>query len=137
MGSMPNKITEKHILTKAEVIAVVGLSPKEARPSNMVARYLLDAGYQVVPVNPGQEEILGQRCYASLKEVPGKVDVVSIFRRSEHVYPVVEQAIDKGVLAIWMQLGVVNTEAAALAEEHGIYVTMNHCLKIDHQELLG
>ncbi len=137
MLSMRDKITEKRVLNKAQRIAVVGLSPKEARPSNMVARYLLNVGYQIVPVNPGQEEILGQRCYPSLDAVPGKIDVVSIFRRSEHVYPVVQQAVEKGVLAIWMQLGVVNHEAAALAREHGIYVTMDHCLKIDHQDLLG
>ncbi len=137
MLSMPDKIIEEQILNKAQVIAVVGLSPKEARPSNMVARYLLDVGYQIIPVNPGQEEILGQRCYPSLDVVPGKVDVVSIFRRSEEVYPVVQQAVKKGVLAIWMQLGVVNPEAAALAREHGIYVTMDHCVKIDHQDLLG
>ena len=112
---------------------MVGLSPKPSRPSYQVARYLLDAGYTVIPVNPGHDELLGQPCYPDLRSVPGTVDVVNIFRRSEYVLPVVADAIKKNVKAVWMQEGVVNVEAAGLAEKKGILVIMDRCMKVDHQ----
>lgn len=125
----------RDILENTRTIAVVGLSPKESRPSNDVARYLVEAGFTVIPVNPGQKEILGRTCYPSLLEVPQPVDLVNIFRRSEEVGPVVDDAIAIGAKAIWMQEGIVNEEAAARAEAAGIRVIMDRCLKIDHRGL--
>ncbi len=126
----------REILINAKVIAVVGLSPKTNRPSNMVAQYLLDAGYTVIPVNPGQEEILGLKCYPSLDDVPDQIDLVDILRRPEDIGPIVESAVDKNIKYIWMQLGIVNNEAAEFAKEHGCEVVMDRCIKIDHQDLL-
>jgi len=125
------------ILKNYRNIAVVGLSPKENRPSNQVAAYLLAAGYHVIPVNPGQSEIFGRPCYPDLLAVPEPVEIVDIFRRSEEVEPIVEQAIKIGAKAIWMQLGIVNKAAATLAREAGLKVIMDRCLKIEHQNLAG
>lgn len=132
-----NNISEiPQLLTEAQVIAVVGLSPKAERPSNMVARYLKQAGYIVIPVNPGHDQILGERCYPSLLDVPSRIDIANIFRRSEDVGPIVQQAIEKGCTAIWMQQGIVNHDAAAQAKQHGIKVVMDRCIKVDHDNLL-
>lgn len=117
-------------------IAVVGASPKANRPSNQVAAYLLAAGYKVIPVNPGQREIMGRTCYPDLLAIPEPVEIVDIFRRSEEVGPVVEQAIKIGAKVIWMQEGVVNEAAAALARAAGLKVIMDRCMKTDHQSLL-
>ncbi|MBU0680063.1 MAG: CoA-binding protein [Proteobacteria bacterium] len=122
----------KKILSQSKTIAVVGLSPKQNRPSYDVARYLMDAGYTIIPVNPGQSEILGQKCYASLLEIPLKVDVVDIFRRPEEVGPVVDQAVEIGAKVVWMQEGIVNEPAAAVARAAGLTVIMDRCLKVDH-----
>jgi predicted CoA-binding protein len=103
----------------------------------MVAAYLIDAGYTVVPVNPGQSEILGQTCYPDLHDIPVPVDVVNIFRRSEDVLPFVEAAVEIGAGTVWMQQGIVNTDGADLAQQHGLEVVMDRCIKVDHQELLG
>lgn len=124
------------ILTNSKTIAVVGLSPKDSRPSNQVARYLQEAGYRVIPVNPGQTEILGEKCYASLLDIPEPVDIVDIFRRPEDVPPVVDQAIAIKAGVVWMQLGIVNEEAAAKARNAGLTVIMDRCLKIDHASFL-
>ena len=126
----------RHILTDSKTIAVVGLSPKPNRPSHQVALYLMEAGYTIIPVNPGQDAILGQICYSSLRDIPVPVDMVDIFRRSESVLPVVEEAIDIGARFIWMQEGVINEEASAKAERAGLTVIMNRCTKIDHMNLL-
>lgn len=126
----------REILENIKVIAVIGLSPKENRPSNMVARYLIEAGYTVIPVNPGQREILGLPCFPSLEEVPGQVDLVDIFRRPEEVGPIVESATKKNIKHIWMQLGIVNEEAASFARQHGCVVVMDRCIKVDHQQLM-
>ena len=125
----------KEILAQTKTIAVVGLSPKENRPSYLVAHYLMAAGYTIIPVNPGQSEILGQKCYASLLEIPQKVDVVDIFRRPEEVGPVVDQAVTIGAKVVWMQEGIVNQEAAAVARAAGLKVIMDRCLKVDHATL--
>ena len=131
-----NNISEiPQLLTEAQVIAVVGLTPKAERPSNMVARYLKQAGYIVIPVNPGHDQILGERCYPSLLDVPSRIDIANIFRRSEDVGPIVHQAIEKGCTAIWMQQGIVNHDAAAKAKQHGIKVVMDRCIKVDHDNL--
>lgn len=125
----------REILARTRTIAVVGLSPKENRPSHQVARYLMAAGYIVIPVNPGQSEILGHTCYASLLDIPQRVDLVDIFRRSEEVGEVVAQAVAIKARVIWMQQGIVNQEAAAVAREAGLAVIMDRCLKVDHATL--
>ena len=114
-------------------IAVVGLSPKAERPSHGVARYLLAQGYCIIPVNPAHEEILGLKCYPSLKEVPEPVEVVDVFRRAEHAVPMAEEAIAVGAKAFWLQLGIVNDEAVRLAEEAGLLAVQNRCIKIEHE----
>ena len=123
----------RSILTENTVIAVVGLSPKPSRPSHQVARYMQEAGYRIIPVNPGQNEILGQKCYQDLHAVPHKVDIVNIFRRSDQVEPVVHAAIDIQAKVIWMQQGVINEQAARVAEENGLVVIMDRCISVDHQ----
>ncbi len=123
------------IFASMSSIAVVGFSPKEQRPSHIVGKYLMDAGYTVYPVNPGVSEILGHVCYPDLASIPHPVDVVDIFRRSEDVLPIVEAAIAIGAETVWMQQGIVNTEAAALAEKAGLKVVMDRCIKIDHANL--
>jgi uncharacterized protein len=126
------------LLKTAKTIAVVGLSPKENRPSNMVARYLMAAGYTVYPVNPGQDEVLGVRCYPSLGALPSSVDIVDIFRKPAEVMAIVEEALTLHPLpsAIWMQQGIVHHQAAEMALGQGVFVVMDRCIKIDHQNLL-
>ncbi|MBC8317639.1 MAG: CoA-binding protein [Desulfobulbaceae bacterium] len=126
----------KKILVDCQVIAVVGLSPKASRPSNQVATYLQEKGYTVIPVNPGQTEILGQTCYPDLLAIPAKVDLVNIFRKSEDVEPVVADAVKIQARAVWMQQGIVNQKAAEVAREAGIAVVMDRCIKVDHQNLI-
>jgi predicted CoA-binding protein len=111
--------------------AVVGCSPMPSRPSHDVARFLLDRGYDVVPVNPNAAEILGRPCHPSLRDVPGRVDVVDIFRRSEHAGAHVDEAIAAGARAIWMQLGVIDEAAAARARAAGLLVVMDRCPAIE------
>jgi predicted CoA-binding protein len=125
----------RHLLATSRTIAVVGLSPKESRPSNMVARYLLSAGFRVIPVNPGQETILGLPCYPDLAAIPEPVDIVDIFRRADEVGPVVDEAIAMGAKAVWMQEGIVNEAAATTARMAGLTVVMDRCIKTDHQQL--
>ncbi len=125
----------RHLLTTSRTIAVVGLSPKESRPSNRVARYLISAGFRVIPVNPGQETILGLPCYPDLASIPEPVDIVDLFRRAEEVGPVVDEAIAIGAKAVWMQEGVVNAAAAATAKAAGLTVVMDRCIKTDHEQL--
>lgn len=129
--------TIKRVLATAKTIAVVGLSPKSNRPSYRVASYLLAAGYAIIPVNPGQNEILGQVCYPSLLAVPSRVDIVDIFRRPADVMQVVEEAIRIRAETVWMQFGIINEEAAHLANQAGLTVIMDRCLQEDHQELFG
>ena len=124
------------LLKESKNIAVVGLSPKANRPSNQVALYLIEVGYNVIPVNPGQEEILGRKSYPDLESVSEPIDIVDIFRRSEDVGPIVESAIGVGARVVWMQQGIVNEEAAARARKAGLTVIMDRCLKVDHRNLL-
>ena len=123
------------LLKEITSIAIVGLSPKESRPSNMVARYLREAGYTIYPVNPGHKKILGEVCYADLLSIPHKIDVVNIFRRSEDVPPIVEDAVAIGARAVWMQQGVISDRGAELARSNGLFVVMDRCIKIDHSSL--
>jgi predicted CoA-binding protein len=124
----------KRIFRQYRTIAVVGLSPKPERPSHQVAAYLQKAGYRIIPVNPGQTEILGEVCYPDLRTVPEPVEVVDIFRRAELVEPIVRDAIVIGAQLIWMQQGIVNETAARLAEEAGLGVIMDRCIKVDHMQ---
>lgn len=123
------------ILKTARTIAVVGLSPKRYRPSYGVAEYMQKAGYRIIPVNPNESELLGERCYPDLESVPDAIDVVDIFRRSEFVPEIVEAAIRKGAKVIWMQEGVVHEAAARRAETAGLAVVMDRCILKDHRRL--
>jgi len=114
---------------------VVGLSPDPEKASNIVANYLIANNYQVVPVNPGREEILGRRSYPSLRDIPDKVDIVDIFMRSERVLPVVIEAITLKPRAIWLQLGILDNEARDLAESNNILFFMDKCIKLEHARL--
>ena len=126
----------RHLLEQSRTIAIVGLSPDEQRASHGVARYLQAHGYRIVPVNPRCTEVLGERCYASLEEIPFPVDVVDVFRRSEEVLPIARSAVAIGARCLWQQLGVVNTEADAIATANGLVSVMDRCIKVDHRQLL-
>ena len=128
---------KKTILEQSKVLAVVGLSRRESRPGYYVPAYMHAAGYRIIPVNPYLEEALGEKAYPDLLSIPEPVDMVVIFRRSEDVPPVVDDAIEIGAKVVWMQLGIVNEEAAAKARAAGLQVVMNSCIKIDHQRLFG
>jgi uncharacterized protein len=123
------------ILLSVRTIAVVGLSGKRYRPSYGVAEYLQRAGYRIIPVNPEEKEVLGEKSYPDLDSVPEPVDLVDIFRRSEFVPEIVEAAIRKGAKVVWMQEGVIHPEAARRAEEAGLMVVMDRCILKDHRRL--
>ena len=123
------------LMRDANTIAVVGISSNPARPSYDVTRYLIDAGFTVYLVNPTETEIFGRRVYASVQDLPEPVDIVDIFRRSDHVPPVVDEAIAAGAKAVWMQVGIVNEAAAAKAHEAGLAVVMDRCTKVEHRRL--
>lgn len=128
---------EERILNSSRTIAIVGLSSKPDQPSYRVASYLKEQGYKMIPVNPAEKEILGERCYPDLASIPESIDVVDIFRRSEKVPPIVEEAIRIGANAVWMQEGVINEEAAARARKAGLMVVMDKCMRKEHQRLHG
>ena len=128
--------TIRKVLRDSKTIAVVGLSPKPHRPSHQVASYLMEAGYTIIPVNPGQDAILGQTCYPNLRAIPTPVDMVDIFRKPETILPIVEDAIAIDARFIWMQEGIVHEEAAAKAKAAGLLVIMDRCTKIDHMNLV-
>ena len=125
----------RQILEESKTVAVVGLSPKPERDSYEVAHYLQNAGYKIIPVNPMAEEILGEKVCADLASIPQKIDIVDIFRRSEHVGPIVDEAIAIGAKTVWMQLGVVNEEAAQKASAAGLNVVMDLCILREHRRL--
>jgi predicted CoA-binding protein len=126
---------EEKILNFSRVVAVVGLSSKPDRPSYRAASYLKKQGYKIIPVNPAEKEILGELCYPDLASIPESVDVVEVFRRSEEVPPIVEEAIRIGAKAVWMQEGVINEEAAARASEAGLMVVMDKCMRKEHRRM--
>jgi len=130
-------IIEEEILNSNRVVAIVGLSPKPDRPSYSVASYLKEKGYKIIPVNPGIKQILGETCYPDLVSIPEAVDVVDIFRRSEEVPAIVNEAIKIGAKAVWMQEGVINEEAASRAKAAGLLVVMNKCMLKEHRKLRG
>jgi len=126
----------KEIFENTKTIAIIGLSPNESKASNMVGKYLKDAGFKIVPVYPKEEEILGEKVYRSLKEIPFKVDMVDIFRKPDVIGLVVDAAIERGdVDCVWTQLGLVNNEAASKAEAKGMKVVQNKCTKIEHRAI--
>jgi predicted CoA-binding protein len=138
MGGTMKEEEIKEILTKCKNVAVVGISPKEDRPSYGVASYLQSKGYRIIPVRPDGDTLLGEKVYPSLTQIPKEIeiDVVDIFRRSEDVPPIVEEAIRRGAKVVWMQEGIVHEEAAARARQAGLKVVMDRCMKRDHQSLL-
>src|SRR5580700_1301545 len=124
------------LLRAAKVIAVVGLSSDEMRPSHGVAAYMQRAGYRIIPVNPNEIKVLGEKAYARLEDVPEKIDIVDVFRRSVFVRGVVESAIRIGARAVWMQEGVVDEEAAKLGRDAGLEVVMDRCILKAHRSLM-
>ena len=129
--------TLRRILLDYKRVAIVGLSDDWSRPSNFVGKYLLEHGFEVIPVNPKYEEILGQKCYPDLKSIPTPVDIVDLFQRSERVPPFVDDAIAIGAKVVWMQLGIVHEEAAQKARDAGLEVVMDRCIKIEYARLFG
>jgi uncharacterized protein len=126
----------KELLQKAHTIAVVGLSSSRFRASYGVSQYMQSAGYRIIPVNPNEQEVLGEKSYARLEDVPEKIDVVDVFRRSEFVPEIVDAAIRVGARAIWMQEGVVNEAAAQRARDAGLFVVMDACILREHRRLM-
>ena len=134
---MDDIATLRRILKQNRVIAVVGLSANWWRPSYFVAKYLQDHGYRVIPVNPAYPEVLGEKCYPSLKDVPEKIDLVDCFRKAEEIPALAEDAIAIGARVLWMQLGVENPAARRIAEAAGLDVVENRCMKIEHGRFFG
>jgi predicted CoA-binding protein len=118
-------------------IAVVGLSADWFRPSYFAAKYMRDHGYRIIPVNPKHTEILGEKCYPDLRSIPEPVDLVDVFRKSEACVPIARDAVAIGAKALWMQIGVINEEAKRIAEEAGLTVVMDRCVKIEYARLFG
>jgi uncharacterized protein len=129
--------TLRRILREARTIAVVGLSADWYRPSYFAAKYMQEHGYRVIPVNPKYPEILGEKCYRSLRDVPEKVDMVDVFRKTDDVMPIADDAIAIGARVLWQQLGVRNEAAAAKARAAGLEAVMDRCVKIEHGRLFG
>jgi len=127
----------RRILRRYKTLAVVGLSAQWHRPSHFAAKYMQEHGYRVIPVNPGNDEILGERCYKSLRDIPEKVDIVDCFRKSADIGPIAEDAIAIGAKVLWMQLGVHNEAARARAEAAGLEVVEDRCVKIEHGRFFG
>jgi predicted CoA-binding protein len=136
-NAMNDTATIYRILRDSRRIAVVGLSARWYRPSYFAAKYLQGIGYEIIPVNPTYDEVLGVKAYPDIQSVPGHIDVVDIFQRPERVPPIVDAAIEIGADVIWMQLGVVHEEAAKKARAAGLDVIMDRCMKIEHGRLLG
>ena len=131
--------TLRRILSENRVLAIVGLSADWYRPSYFAAKYMQEHGYRVIPVNPryAGHKLLGETCYASLKDIPDKVDLVDVFRKSEDVTPIAKDAIAIGARVLWQQIGVKNEEAAAAARRAGLDAVMDRCVKIEHARLFG
>ena len=129
--------TLRRILRENKVIAVVGLSADWFRPSYFAAKYMQEHGYRVIPVNPKYESILGEKCYRSLRDIPEKVDIVDVFRKTQDVPPIADDAIAIGARVLWQQLGVRNESAAAKASAAGMDAVMDRCVKIEHGRLFG
>ena len=138
MPKNPDANQIKRILEESRNVAVVGLSDSPYRTSHAIASALQRAGYRIFPVNPNLTgPVLGEEPYATVQDIPEPIDIVDVFRRSEKVPPVAEDAVAAGAKILWLQSGVINAEAAAYAEEHGLTVVMDRCIKVDHATLLG
>lgn len=131
--------TLRRILQDNRVLAVVGLSADWYRPSYFAAKYMQSHGYRIIPVNPryAGQTVLGERCYASLQDIPDKVDLVDVFRRTEAVMPIAQAAIAIGASVLWQQIGVTNADAASVARKAGLEAVMDRCVKIEHARLFG
>jgi len=129
--------TLRRILKECKTLAVVGLSAEWYRPSYFAAKYMQEHGYRVIPVNPKYREVLGEKCYASLRDIPHKVDLVDVFRKTQDVPPIADDAIAIGARVLWQQLGVKNEAAAAKARAAGLEAVVDHCVKIEHGRLFG
>ena len=129
--------TLRRILKQSHTIAVVGLSANWYRPSFFAAKYMQEHGYRIIPVNPAYEEVLGEKCYPSLKDIPEPVDIVDCFRKSEDIEPIAKEAIAIGAKVLWMQIGVMNEKAAKMARDAGLDVVQDRCVKIEHGRLFG
>jgi uncharacterized protein len=129
-------VAGENLLRSAKTIAVVGLSSRRSRPSYGVSEYMQSAGYRIIPVNPNESEVLGEKAYPTLDDVPEHVDIVDIFRRSELVPEVVDAAIRIGARGVWMQEGVIHEDAATLARAAGLEVVMDHCILKEHRKML-
>jgi predicted CoA-binding protein len=127
----------RRILRQARTLAVVGLSAEWHRPSYFAAKYMQHHGYRIVPVNPRYDEVLGERCYPSLRDVPVPVDIVDVFRRTEDVLPIAHDAVAIGAKCLWQQIGVKNLEADRMAAAAGLDSVMDRCVKIEHARLFG
>jgi predicted CoA-binding protein len=134
---MTDITTLRRILTENKRVAMVGLSADWWRPSFFAAKYLLEHGFEVTPVNPKYDEILGQKCYPNLKSIPTPIDVVDLFQKPERVPLFIDDARDIGAKVVWMQLGVINQEAAEKAQDAGLEVIMDRCMKIEFARLFG
>jgi uncharacterized protein len=138
MHANPDTREIRDLLSHARTVAVVGLSDREYRTSHAIANALQGFGYRIFPVNPNLSgQVLGEEPYATVEDIPEQVDIVDVFRRSEKVMPVAEDAVASGAKVLWMQSGVVNEEAAAYAREHGLTVVMDRCIKVDYARLVG
>jgi predicted CoA-binding protein len=127
----------RRILKNNHTIAVVGLSADWYRPSYFAAKYMQEHGFRIIPVNPKYDEILGEKCYPNLKAIPDSVDIVDVFRKPDDCVPIAEDAVAIGAKVLWLQLGVVNEEAARIAEAGGLEVVMDRCVKIEYARLFG
>ena len=134
---MTDSIQLRRILRECKTIAVVGLSANEMRPSFFAAKYMQDHGYRIIPVNPNYDEILGEKSYPDLLSIPEPVDIVDVFQRPERVMPYAEQAVEIKAKVLWLQLGVINEEAAQFASGAGLEVVMDKCVKIEYARLFG
>ena len=133
----PDEDVIRSLLEEAKRVVVVGLSPKPFRDSNRIARYLQDQGYEVVPIYPREDEILGQKVYRRVQDVPGRVDLVDVFRRSEDLPAVFDDILASEAKAVWTQLGCVDEDGARRARDAGLTVVMDRCIMVDHRHLLG
>jgi predicted CoA-binding protein len=134
---MPDIQTLRRVLAESKVVAVVGLSANWFRPSYFAAKYIQEHGYRIFPVNPAYDNVLGERCYASLSEIPEPVDIVDVFRKSADVPPIADEAIAIGAKTLWLQIGVTHQESETKARAAGLDVVVDRCMKIEHARLFG
>jgi uncharacterized protein len=134
----PEAAEIRHLLEESRNVAVVGLSSKPYRTSNTIARALQGFGYKIFPINPNLEgPVLGEEPHATVEEIPERIDIVDVFRRSEKVMPVARDAVASGAKVLWLQSGIINEDAAKYAEEHGLTVVMDRCIMVDYGSLVG